>query len=130
MARSATIYFIRVLHVLIVAFVVLTPFLSKDPFLDAVHIASTLGLMFHWAMNSNMCALSALEGYLRNMPLEHSFIHRIVAPIYDLSKHQESRVIWITTLALCAASVRKLFRHKARYFQKQRKINSGPMLNI
>jgi hypothetical protein len=106
--------FIRLIHLAIVAFVVLTPFLSDSPALDILHVTFTVGLMFHWAMNSNVCALSALESYLRKMPLEHSFVHQIIAPIYDLNRSQESAMIWTSTLGLCAASLKNLIRLKSR----------------
>lgn len=91
---------IRVIHLLVVLFVLVTPFISKDPMLLLLHSITCLSLFVHWVTNDSTCALSMLESTLRGIPMSHSFVHQIVAPIYAPPPNVMKHLSYVTVLLL------------------------------
>lgn len=98
---------IWVFHLLVVAFVVVAP-LTQLPALHILHITFSLSLLVHWYCNSNVCSLSMIESKLRGLDYTESFTHRIVAPIYDISKTTWSKFCYTVTIILLCVSIYKL----------------------
>ena len=106
---------IWVFHMLVVAFVVLAP-LTQVPALHILHITFSLSLLVHWYCNSNVCSLSMIESKLRGLDYTESFTHRIVAPIYDISKTTWSKLCYTVTSILLCISIYKLI-HSPKWKQ-------------
>lgn len=105
---AATI--IQVIHIGIILFMLLLPYQSNDPDLLMLHVAASLTLIAHWAMGSNICSLTLFESHLRGIPMESSFMHRIVSPVYDISDKTLSDVCWVVTIINMFVSAYKLNR--------------------
>ncbi|NBO99323.1 MAG: hypothetical protein EBU90_04240 [Proteobacteria bacterium] len=102
-------------HLCVVAFVVLAP-LTQLPALHILHVTFSLSLLVHWYCNSNVCSLSMIESKLRGLDYTESFTHRIVAPIYDISKTTWSKLCYTVTIVLLCISLYKL-THSPRWKQ-------------
>jgi hypothetical protein len=105
---------IQILHILLIVFVIVTPFvaptLSKDqavPYL-VMHIAVSLSLLVHWALNDSTCALTIAECYVRGVPVTDSFMHRLVSPVYVISDQKLGTCSWWSTIILILISVFEL----------------------
>lgn len=99
---------IRLIHYAIILFVALAPHISDNPDVLLIHVAGSITLMAHWLMNSDICSLTVLESSLRGIPMQESFMHKIVSPIYDISDETLSKVSWIVTLFNAIISGKKL----------------------
>lgn len=75
--------FISALHFLIILFIVVAPFTSSD-FLLMLHAVSAPGLIVHWALNQDVCALTLLESYARGVTTSETFIDQLVGSFYRL----------------------------------------------
>lgn len=96
-------------HVLIILFVLLAPF-SNIPYILFLHIMFCITLVIHWYLNSNVCALSILESKFRGLDSHaDGFIHKFVAPMYDVSETNWSNFCWMVTLVLMSVSSYKLY---------------------
>jgi len=80
--NSFLILVVRLVHFLMIAFVVLCPFVGDLSILPA-HIAFTGLMMGHWLTNNNTCAWTMLEMYLRGVKDEESFIFNFVYPFFS-----------------------------------------------
>ncbi len=89
---------VRALHIVLVAFVVAAPF-SDDPAVLRAHIWLVPFLWIHWALNNDACALTVLECRLRGVPVEKSFVHGVVSPVYKISDRQAKGVAWVASIA-------------------------------
>lgn len=99
---------IKIFHIFIISFELLLPFCNIPEFL-LLHIIFTLGLMLHWITNSNICCLTILEAYLRNINLNNTITSKFISPIYLISDYYYSHIIWIITIILLLISCYKLY---------------------
>lgn len=99
---------IAAVHALIVLFVVLAP-LSNIPYVLLLHTTFAFSLLVHWYFNSNMCSLSIIESKLRGLDYTESFTHKLISPIYDISKTTWSNICYTITLILLCISAYKLY---------------------
>lgn len=79
---------IRALHLLLVLYVILTPFLTKDKALLRTHILVVGSIIFHWKINNNTCFLTLMESKLRGKKSEDTFFGKLVSPVYDISEKE------------------------------------------
>ncbi len=97
---------ITVVHVLFVLWMLYAPF-SKNPEVRVAFIVLTPFLWIHWILNDSTCALTLLEAKLRGLDgVSESFVHRIVAPVYQISDCTMQRVSWLVTIVLWIYAVR------------------------
>jgi hypothetical protein len=83
---------VRVIHILVVLFIVLTPFsISLFPagslipgLLLMIEVIVLPFLILHWVLNDSTCCLTVLESHLRGIPMEKTFMHSILDPVYRL----------------------------------------------
>lgn len=123
---KSLLYLIRLIHILLVMFVVITPFLNTNAYL-LLHVIITPFIMLHWATNDNTCALTVAEYYLReiitNKPVDRSqcFMSQLIDPVYDFKKNNQemSFYIYAFTIGLFSISLYKLIKKK-----KSREIKS------
>lgn len=113
---SATIA-IQSIHILVIAFFVTGPYLSFKPDLhiqhplihrlgfnqgitptDLLYIASSVGLLLHWMMNSDICILTQVEALLRGKKAEDSFLKRLIRPIYIITDQNLKRASYAIIL--------------------------------
>jgi hypothetical protein len=98
---KALLYLFNIIHILIVLFVVLIPFVGSNWFL-MMHAIIVPFIMLHWITNNNTCALTIFEYYLREVitgkPVDRSqcFAARLIDPVYDF--HKDSKDISPTVL--------------------------------
>lgn len=112
---SANIIF--VIHVLVVLFFVVTPFLDVDKYgpLLILHALSTIFIWFHWWLNDDTCALTVIEGQMRGLTWEEcksgkSFFHKIVSPIYKIEDEQVREISWGISFVLWIITMAKITR--------------------
>ena len=65
-------------------------------------------------MNSNVCALTLMECAVRGIPMNESFIHSIVAPVYDFDSSKFDNFIWIMTIVLGCISGYRIYEQRNR----------------
>lgn len=94
-------------HVLVVAFVIIVPFLDT-PYLHILHLAFGTSLLVHWYGNSNVCSLSVMEAKFRGLHYTQSFTHQFIAPVYEVSSTDWSKICYMTTIVLMLLSFYKL----------------------
>lgn len=107
---------IIILHVLLVAFIFLTPFVGSNYFL-LLHSIIVPFIMIHWILNDNTCALTIIEQQIRsqiygkNISNDDCFIGKLVKPVYDFKANNEDSTIFIysCTIFLWLICVIKLF---------------------
>jgi len=72
---------IFLVHVAVVAFVVLAPFLATGATLVFAAFA-IFCILLHWKLNDSTCCLSLLESKIRGVEKGGTFMNRLVEPIY------------------------------------------------
>ena len=98
-------WIIFLIHIGIIAFVSLTPFIGSDLFV-LVNLIFIAGIMIHWYLNNDVCALTVLESYFRGLPMGETFFGRIFGPVYTIGV--ESTICWTTLMVLVAVSTKRL----------------------
>ena len=110
--NDSIILLITVLHILVVFFVTMAPFLDSN-YLLIMHIIVVPFIMLHWILNNNTCSLTVAEKFIREISYgtisddKDCFIYQFIAPIYDFNKdHEEySKFIYLVTIVLWLISV-------------------------
>jgi hypothetical protein len=117
--NTALLYFIKVLHLLLILFIVITPFFNTNYYL-LMHVIIVPFIIIHWITNNNICALTVAEYYITEIvtgkPVEQqeSFFARLVEPVYDFKKNNQAEAIIIYSIALglLGLSLGKLIKKK------------------
>lgn len=131
--NDGLILLISVIHLIVVIFILVAPF-SNSNYLISLHIIIVPFIVLHWVLNNNTCCLTMAEKYIREKNAGQSgqsgqsvkdddcFTYKLVAPIYDFNKNNEtfSILIYILTIGLWSVSVYNLIN----------KIKSGEILSI
>lgn len=81
---------IRVLHILLVMFVLIVPFcrplFPQDSPLPGLLIVMEVvvipAILIHWVTNQSTCCLTMLECSLRGVPANQTFMHQLLDPVY------------------------------------------------
>jgi len=101
---TVSAHVIQTIHVIVIALVIAGPYIRTDgdPLIrnqwlarlgfrhgiflsDILYVVSGIGLMLHWAMNSDVCVLTQLEGLVRGAQSTDSFLKRLIRPIYIIT---------------------------------------------
>jgi hypothetical protein len=98
-----------VLHMLFVAWVVITPFTNNEPLL-VLHLFVIPFLWFHWWMWDDTCALTLLERGLRGVPSDQSFFHNLVSPVYKIQDAHIRSMSWLLTVVLWLVTLHKVLK--------------------
>jgi hypothetical protein len=101
-----------VLHALLVAWIVATPFFGGDIAL-VVHLVVLAAIMAHWALNSSQCVLGELEKWLRGVDDGHSFFYSLVAPVYRANESELGGLVWLAAIALWLTTLSKVMKRPA-----------------
>lgn len=102
---------ISLFHTIIILFILFAPF-TDIPAILILHITFSLCLLVHWWANNNICSLSYIESQLRGTDYTKSFTHKFIAPIYDISQTEWSRICKIITIILLLISIYNLYYSK------------------
>jgi hypothetical protein len=97
-----------VFHTIVILFVLTAPF-SNIPALLILHITFSISLILHWWFNSNECSLTYIEAKLRGLDKTQSFTHQFVAPMYEISTTEWSKICYIITIVLLCVSMYYLY---------------------
>ena len=109
MLKKILYYIVSYIHFLAVLFVIAAP-LSNSPGILILNTTYTMSLMAHWYFNSNICCLTLVESQLLNKKTSDTFMHQLVAPIYDgFTEPFLSNVSWVITIISFVVSVYKFF---------------------
>ena len=79
---------IAIIHFIYIVLFVIVPFITNKPLYLAMHIVFGIGMVFHWIMNSDICFLTWLEHKLFNVPINKTFMDRLVGAVYRISDKQ------------------------------------------
>lgn len=109
MASEFAANIVRLLHVLFVFWMVVTPFSSNEPML-VLHLFVTPFLWFHWLVNDDACSLTLLETKLRGVECSESFFHSVVSPIYKPRDQDVREMAWIASVALWFVTLYKVIQ--------------------
>lgn len=75
---------VRLAHILIVLFVILVPFIIKNPRILVLHSMFIPLMICHWKFNNEVCSLTEIEKYLTNKKENRdTFIGSILGPVYE-----------------------------------------------
>ena len=110
--NDSIILLITVLHILVIFFVTMAPFLDSN-YLLTMHIIVVPFIMLHWILNNNTCSLTVAEKFIREISYgtisddKDCFIYQFIAPIYDFNKNHEnySKFIYSVTIILWLISI-------------------------
>jgi len=110
---------ITILHIIVILFVLITPFTNYNYFLF-MHTIIVPFIMLHWYLNNNTCSLTVAEKEIRkrmnggnkNVGDDECYTYKFIAPIYDFNKNHEeySQFIYMLTTGLWFISLYKLYR--------------------
>ena len=87
---------IYILHVSLVIFNIITPFITTDPFILVLYCLTLTTILSHWYLNNDTCIMTKLESYIRGTHDNNTFIGQLVKPVYNIS----SKEIHIITILL------------------------------
>jgi hypothetical protein len=115
--NDSILFLISVLHVLVILFVVCTPF-SNCNYLLVMHLIIIPFIILHWVLNNNSCSLTAMEKFVKDKTTGHEtnkedcFSYKLIAPIYDFNKNNKdfSNFAYILTIGLWLMTVFTLFK--------------------
>jgi len=102
---------VSLIHCALVVFVAAVPFGPFNPALLSLHIVIVLGLVSHWMMGTDVCALTYLEAALRGVKPETSFIYSVVGPVFNISDATTRRLVFSSTIALGTLSAVRLWKY-------------------
>ena len=116
-----------VFHTIVVLFVLTAPF-SNIPALLILHITFSISLILHWWFNSNECSLTYIEAKLRGLDKTQSFTHQFVAPMYEISTTEWSKLCYIITIVLLCVSMYYLYNSErvSRAFGLYKSLSNDP----
>jgi len=100
---------IRVLHILFIIWVVVTPFTNNEPML-VLHLFVVIFIWVHWWANQDTCALTLIERHLRGVSSDESFFHNLVSPVYKIQDQQLRPIIWAASLGLWFVTLSKVLK--------------------
>jgi hypothetical protein len=110
------LFFINIIHILVIIFVVIVPFTNNN-FLLLMHSIIIPFIMLHWMLNNDTCAITMMEKYVRIQMNGGTYIddkdcisHKIIGPVYNfMNEHIDySRWTWIMTSILWFVTLYKI----------------------
>lgn len=97
------------IHWWMLCFVCLVPFIG-DMYFIVVNLVFMFGIMFHWFLNSNVCALTILEKTLRGVADDgQTFFGKIFGKVYSVAN--DSPIYWYGIVFLVIVSLIKIFTY-------------------
>ena len=104
---------IWLLHILLVVWIVVTPFTQNEPML-VLHLIMVPFLWFHWVLNDDTCALTLIEQKLRGIDpsecAEKSFFFNLVSPVYKIQDDSIRKLSWVISIVLWLVTLSKVMK--------------------
>ena len=117
---------IRILHVLFILFMLITPFVPNISwFLVLLHATTALSLLIHWYFNNDTCFLTLVEQKIRGVANTESFMHSLVSPVYKISDECIRSIVWCITPILGYVSFSRLIDNKDLVLSYMREMKDG-----
>jgi hypothetical protein len=119
--------FIRIIHILVILFVISTPILITTVDLLILHVTFCVSILIHWYYNNNICSLTLIEAKLRGIEIEGGFIYKIIAPIYDflhiplISENNFQNIVYVFVIGLMTMSIYKLIANRKAVYHYSKK---------
>lgn len=103
---------IKTVHIMVIVFVVVTPFVKKKSvLLDVLHLTTVVTLLFHWYVNDDTCFLTYLESAISGTAVNESFIYQIVSPVYKIPDADIRQIAFFVTPFLGVVSFVNVVRN-------------------
>lgn len=108
--KTITLYFIKFIHLLVVLYVVLTPFINIK-FLLGTYLFLIPVMIIHWICNDNTCILTSIEKKIRQESGDYTdnncFTCKIIDPIYNFNDNSDiySVITYVSTICLWLYSI-------------------------
>ena len=103
---------VRLLHILLIMFIVVVPFIIRVHWTFLLlHASASILLLLHWFAHEDTCALTYLESYLRGVPVKQSFMYDLVSPVYKIEDAQLKKLVSIATIILGLVSASRLYNN-------------------
>lgn len=100
---------ISFIHGWILSFVLLVPFIG-EMYLVLVNFMFMLGIMAHWYLNSNVCALTLMEKFVRGVSSDgETFFGQIFGKVYSVAN--DAPIYWYGIVFLVIISLIKIFSY-------------------
>jgi hypothetical protein len=113
--------FIRVIHFLLVVFIIVTPFCGT-PYMLSMHFLIVPFIMAHWLTNQTVCALTEMEKLLTGKDCDdETFFGKIVGPVYKFkTRREENLFVWTLLITLWLITFFKLHRTGFEYLKGEK----------
>lgn len=95
--------FIKIIHAVLIIYIVATPFTNSEWWLT-LHAIMMPGLIIHWITNNNTCSLTLLESQLTGQSMDNTFIGQIAYPFFKVNNY----MIYTIVIGLWFLSLYKL----------------------
>lgn len=104
--------FVLLIHVIISAGIIATPFLSNNAGVLRIYLVCCLAIYMHWTLNDNICIITLIEMRARGIRTRsESLVHRIISPFFTKSVQSEVHAVESAVLvSLAGVAAYKLFR--------------------
>lgn len=106
---------VQLLHVLILLYIVFTPFVAQSVVSLVLYIMIVLAIVMHWVANHHYCCLSLMESKIRGVPYEEGFLNSILKPIFGLGVN--NALYYAITVGLIVVAIYRivvLLRRKSK----------------
>ena len=97
---------VNIVHKFIILFVIGVPLVGNIPIM-LINFVFMLGIMVHWYFNSNVCALTVLEKFIRGTPYDNeTFFGQLFGKVYSIQN--DSNIYWIGMYILIAITITRI----------------------
>ena len=101
---------IAVFHIVFLGYMLSAPCVANTQLLF-MHAFLVPFVVLHWAMKTDACAVSMTECYLFGLEERHSFVHRVVHPIFTAGNAlEDNRPTYAVALAVWAATLLRVWQ--------------------
>jgi len=102
-------FLLNTIHIFIAAYFILIPLVATNTAILRDYIILSAFLWLHWITHNDTCALTILESYLMDLPMNETFFGRLLKPVYLVT----SREIYLVHGLLVVFALYKLRRKQA-----------------
>jgi hypothetical protein len=115
--NNLLLFLINLIHVLVILFVVITPF-TNSLFLLFLHSFIVPFIMLHWLLNNDTCAITIAEKFIRiqmnggnSVDDNECLSYKVIGPIYNFMNQNVdySKWTWVMTTTLWLITMTKLY---------------------
>ncbi len=115
--NNILLFLINVIHILVILFVVITPF-TNSLFLLSLHSFIVPFIMLHWLLNNDTCAITVAEKFVRTKMNGGQVVndndclsYKVIGPVYNFMNDNVdySKWTWTMTFTLWLITIIKLY---------------------